>query len=60
LVTVTLPADWEPVIRWTGSWFGRPPPRSQAVAGLEEFPKAVRFENCQVDGEMVKALRPAR
>ena len=58
LVTIKPPPDWRPVINWTGSWFGRKPERNQAVTGLNEFLEAVKLENCQLDQQMVDALRP--
>lgn len=57
LVMVKLPSSWRPVIDGTGSWFGRKPDRRQAVNGLDDFLKAARLENCQLDQEMLAALK---
>jgi hypothetical protein len=58
LVTIKLPSDWRAVIDWTGAWSGRKPNREQAVTGLGDFSKAVRFENCELDQQMLDALQP--
>jgi aryl-phospho-beta-D-glucosidase BglC (GH1 family) len=58
LVTVKVPSSWQSVIGWIGSWFGRKPAQAQALIGLDDFLKAVRLENCQLDQQMLEALRP--
>lgn len=58
LVTVTLPADWQQVIRWAGSPLRRAPSREQALEGFKEFLTAVRLDNCQLDNRMAEALKP--
>ena len=57
LVTAPVSRDWRAVIDWVGSWFfGYKPAHATAGAGLNDFLKAVRLENCQVDQQMVNAL----
>ncbi|HEY5041285.1 MAG TPA: cellulase family glycosylhydrolase [Verrucomicrobiae bacterium] len=60
LVTVKIPPGWQPVINWIGSLFGRKPQPAQADTGLRDFLKAVQLENCQLDQQMLDALKPEK
>jgi len=60
LVTITLPADWKPVLEWTNGWFAKKPERADAIKGMEAFLQSVRLENCKIDAPMTDALFPAR
>jgi len=43
---------------WIGAWFGRKPERALALAGINDFLKAVRLEHCQLNQQMLNALSP--
>jgi len=58
LITIKIPARWRPVINWVGSWFGRKPLSPAAIAGLNDFARAARLENCELDQKMAAALEP--
>ncbi|HYO66159.1 MAG TPA: hypothetical protein VEU33_08760 [Archangium sp.] len=58
-VSAGIPA-WTKLIKWVESDWNARPSLEEARAGMDQFFEAARLENCDVNAEMVAALRHPR